>query len=164
MFELPAPWWEFVLRAVMVYAALMVLVRLSGKRTIGEFTAFDLIVLILLGEAAAGGLTGGHASVTGSLLSASTLVGLNYLVGFASARSALIDKLVEGEPVVVLYNGELLREAMKKNNLPESDLDEALRKAGVGDRNDVSLAVLETDGVITVIRKIPGPNILSSKT
>ena len=56
------------------------------------------------------------------------------------------------------------RFAMKKNNLPESDLDEALRKAGVGDRNDVSLAVLETDGVITVIRKIPGPNILSSKT
>ncbi len=87
MFDFGEPWWQLVARAVIVYIVLMVLARLSGKRTVGEFTPFDLVVVLLISEATQGALTGSDHSVPGGLLLAATLIGVNYGVGFASARS-----------------------------------------------------------------------------
>jgi uncharacterized membrane protein YcaP (DUF421 family) len=151
MFDLAHPWWHFLLRAAIVYVVLMVLLRLCGKRTVGEFTPFDLLVVILLGESAQGALVGDDHSVTGSVLVFTTLALLNYAVAFASARSKKIDALVEGEPVVLIRNGRLHEAALRRNNVPISDLEEALRKAGVRHRQDVELAMLETDGEITIL-------------
>ena len=153
MFDLSLPWWELVARAAMMYAALLVLVRLSGKRTVGEFTAFDLLVVMLLAESSQGALGGGDESVSGSLVTAATLVALNFAVGFVSARSKAVDKLVEGEPVVLIRNGKVLTAALRRNNVPESDLGEALRMQGVKEHADVEIAMLETNGKITVIEK-----------
>jgi len=155
MFELALPWWEFVARAALVYAALLVLVRLSGKRTVGEFTPFDLVVVILLGESTQGAMVGADVSVPGSLIVATTLIALNYALGFVTARSRRIDRLVEGEPVVVMRNGRMLSHALRRNNVPESDLEEALRKQGVSAHEDVELAILETNGEITVLKREP---------
>jgi hypothetical protein len=149
MFDLSLPWWHFVVRAALIYAALMLLVRLSGKRTVGEFTPFDLVVLILLGESVQGGITGGDESVLSGFIVATTLIGMNYLVGFATARSSHIDAIIEGEPVVLVRHGHLNKKALKRNNIPESDLQESLRKAGLTDTEDVELAMLETDGQAT---------------
>ena len=153
MFDLSLPWWQFIVRGALVYLALMLFLRCSGKRTVGEFTPFDLLVVILVGETAQGALTGGDESVLGALIVAATLVALNYLIGFASARSQLIDKLVEGEPVVIVRNGRVLKEVMRRNNLPQTDLEEAMRKSQVTDPSDVAIAMLETNGEITVIKK-----------
>ncbi|UXI69864.1 DUF421 domain-containing protein [Tahibacter amnicola] len=153
MFDLSLPWWHFVVRGAVVYLVLMVLVRIAGKRTVGEFTPFDLLVVILIGETTQGALTGGDNSVLGAIIVAATLVALNYGVGFASTRSRLIDTLTEGEPVIVVRDGRILHKAMRRNNLPESDLEEALRKADVTDPADVQLAVLETNGEITVVTR-----------
>jgi hypothetical protein len=98
---------EFVARAVLVYFAIMLLVRLSGKRTIGEFTAFDMVVVLLIGEATQGALTGGDESVGGALIVCATLVLLNYGTAFLGSRFALFDKLIEGEPVVLVRHGRL---------------------------------------------------------
>ena len=152
MFDLSLPWWQFIVRGALVYLALMLFLRCSGKRTVGEFTPFDLLVVILVGETAQGALTGGDESVLGALIVAATLVALNYLIGFASARSQLIDKLVEGEPVVIVRNGRVLKEVMRRNNLPQTDLEEAMRKSQVTDPSDVAIAMLETNGEITVIK------------
>ena len=151
MFELSEPWWTFPLRALIVYVGFMLLVRLSGKRTVGEFTPFDLLVVILVGESAQGGLTGGDESALGSLLVAGTLVGLNFLCGFLSARSEFFANLSEGKAVILVRNGEVRTKALRKNNIAESDLDEAIRRAGFSAASEVRLAMLETDGEITVV-------------
>jgi len=153
MFEASHPWWHFVVRAVLVYTALMVMIRLSGKRTVGEFTPFDMVVVILLGEAVQGALNGGDTSVSGGMIAAATLVAMNFGIGMLTTRSAKFDRLVEGEPVVLVRDGVLLEKALRRNNIPSSDLDEALRKAGIMEREHVAWAVLETDGKITVIPK-----------
>lgn len=153
MFDLSLPWWEFIARAAIVYAVLLVLVRISGKRTVGEFTPFDLLVVMLLAESTQGALVGGDESVAGSLIVAATLIAMNYAVGFASARSKAVDRVVEGEPVVLLRNGRVLTDALKRNNVPLSDLDESLRKQGITEHSKVEIAMLETNGDITVIRK-----------
>lgn len=153
MFDLSLEWWQFVVRGAVVYLALMLLLRISGKRTVGEFTPFDLLVVILVGETAQGALTGGDESVLGALIVAATLVALNYLIGFASARSELVDRLVEGRPVVIARDGQVFKDVLRSNNLPQTDLEEAMRKSQVTEVSDIALALLETNGEITVIKK-----------
>ena len=151
MFTLDVPWWALVTRAIVVFVVLMILVRLSGKRTVGEFTPFDLVVMLLIAEAAQGALTGGDESILGGIVAATTLIAINYGVGFLSARSTAFDKLVEGEPVILLHQGHRYDDRLKTSNVPPSDLEEAIRKAGCGSEKEVRLAVLETDGEITII-------------
>lgn len=151
MFTPTAPWWQFVARAVIVYTALLILVRLSGKRTLGEFRPFDLVVVVLVAEASGGALTGGDESVTGALLVVSTLVAVNYGVSFASARNEDFDALVEGRPVVLVRSGRRDDRALRSNNIPVSDLEESIRKAGLTREEEVRLALLETDGEITIL-------------
>lgn len=151
MFEPSLAWWQFPVRAAIVYIALLVLIRCSGKRTVGEFTPFDLVVVMLLSESVQGGITGGDDSIPGGLLAAATLIVLNYALGRASTRSPAIDQLLEGSPVVLIADGRVLAAAARRNNIPESDLLEAIRKAGLGSVEEVATATLETDGQITVV-------------
>ncbi len=153
MFQMSLPWWEFIVRAAVVYAALLIFVRLSGKRAVGEFTAFDFVVLMLISESAQGALNGGDGSVPGGLVLVATLVTLNYGVGALSARSQRVDRLLEGEPVVLIRNGVIRHAALKRENVPISDLDEAMRRAGLKDCAQVELAMLETNGEITMIKR-----------
>lgn len=151
MFSLSQPWWEFVVRGALIYVVILFLVRLSGKRTVGEFTPFDLVVVILIGESTQGALTGGDESVLGAPLVAATLIALNQLLGYLSARSNTVDRLLEGEPVLLVRNGRVLHKALRANNLPVSDLEESVRKQGLASMDEVALAMLETNGEITVV-------------
>ncbi|MDC8014403.1 DUF421 domain-containing protein [Tahibacter soli] len=153
MFSLSLPWWEFMARGAIVYVCILFLVRLSGKRTVGEFTPFDLVVVILIGESTQGAMTGGDESVLGAPIVAATLIALNMALGFLSARSKTVDRLLEGEPVLLVREGTVLQRALRANNLPPSDLEEAVRKAGLSSVEDVALGVLETNGEITIVPK-----------
>lgn len=156
MFSLALPWWEFVARGAIIYVIILFLVRLSGKRTVGEFTPFDLVVVILIGESTQGALTGGDESVLGAPIVAATLIALNMFLGFLSARSKTVDRLLEGEPVLIMRDGVVLLRALRRNNLPLSDLEEAVRKQGLQSNDEVALAMLETNGEITVVPKKRG--------
>lgn len=153
MFSTEVSVWEFAARAALVYFAIMVLVRISGKRTVGEFTPFDLVVVILIGESTQGALTGGDESLIGALVVSATLIALNYAIGFVTTRSALADRLIEGNAVLLVRDGRLLADALRRNNIPESDLDEAIRTEGIAGRKDVHRAFLEPNGTISVIAK-----------
>ena len=153
MFEMNVPLWELLARAVLVYIATLVMLRLSGKRTIGEFSPFDVLVLLLLSEASQGALTGGDESVQGGLFVIAVLILLNWLVAFITARSRRAEALIEGEPVVLIRGGRLDASAMRRNNIPEGDVDEAMRAAGVRRRDDVELAILEPDGEISFFER-----------
>ena len=151
LFELEMPWWEFVLRAVVVYAVVLALVRLSGKRTVGQFTPFDLIVVVLLGTAVQNSLIGEDVSLPGGLILAATLIACNWLVGFASARNRLLKRLTEGSPVLLGRDGELFEGALRRQNISREDVEEALRNQGLSDLRQAALITLEIDGTLTVV-------------
>ncbi len=153
LFGLSAPWWHFVLRAAAVYVMEMVLMRVSGKRAVGQFTPFDLVLLILVGNAVQNGINGGDNSLTGALLMAGTLIVLNYAVALATSRSRRVERLVEGEPVVIARNGALIAHVLRRELVSRDDFDEALRSNGLRHLEEVEIALLETNGKISVVPK-----------
>ena len=158
LFELAMPWWQFPLRAVLIYVALLVLIRLSGKRTVGEFTPFDLVLMILLGNAAQNAMIGTDTSLLGGLIVVVTLLLLNAVLARVTARNARLERLVEGSPVVLIRDGTVFKAALRRENVASEDLAEALRQGGCQDAGEVALAVLETDGQISVVKRSGGRN------
>ncbi len=153
MFDLAMAWWQFVLRACAVYFVLLLMIRASGKRTMGQFTPFDMLLVVLLGSAVQNALLGSDTSVAGGLLLAATLVALNWGVGFVSARSANMEAMIEGSPVLLAREGEVYRGVLRKELISRADFDKALREAGCREIDEVKLAVLETNGHITIIKR-----------
>src|SRR5271166_33513 len=103
-------WAVLILRAVLVYLFLIVLLRLTGKRQVGQLAPFDLVLLLVLSNAVQNAMNGGDNSVLAGILSACTLVLVNYLVGLASWRSKRVEALIEGRPEVLIHNGKLYEE------------------------------------------------------
>lgn len=150
MFDLSLPWWEFILRGVIVYCVLLVLVRVSGKRTVGQFTPFDLLVVMLLSEAVSNSLSGGDDSVAGGLLIACTLIALNMTLAWLSSHSRKLAKIIDGESVLLGRDGRIYYDMLKKCRVAESDVQQALREADV-ELLDARCIFLEADGKITVL-------------
>lgn len=151
LFRLSAPWWEFVLRAVAIYVLVMLLVRLSGKRAVGQFTPFDLVLLILLGNAVQNGLNGGDNSLVGAGILAVCLIALNYGVAFVAARSPGARKLIEGEPVVLARDGKVFRQVLRRELVSNADFLEAMRETGCSEIERIRVATLETNGRISIV-------------
>ena len=151
MFDLDLPWWEFVVRGLAVYLLLLVMVRFSGKRTVGQFTPFDLLIVMLLSEAVSNSLSGGDDSLLGGLIAAATLVAINSLVALASSRSQRFEKLVDGSAVLIGRDGVFFDKVVRNSRLSRSDLDEALREHDCP-LAEMKCAFLEADGQITIMR------------
>jgi uncharacterized membrane protein YcaP (DUF421 family) len=128
-----------------------VMVRVSGKRTVGQFTPFDLLVVMLLSEAVSNSLSGGDSSLIGGLLIAATLLGLNMLMALASSRSHKLSKLLDGSAVLLGRDGKFFDKVVKELRLAQSDLDEALREADCS-LEEMQCAFLEADGDITIMK------------
>src|SRR6266571_4261435 len=143
-------WWEFVARAAIVYAFLLVILRLTGKRQVGQLAPFDLVLLLVLSNAVQNAMNGGDNSVLAGLISAGALVLVNYLVGFATYKSKRLEALVEGRPEVLIHNGKLFTEVMEREKLTHHELNAALRAAGCACIEEVHFAILENNGVISV--------------
>ena len=150
LLQLSAPWWHFVLRAAVIYVLVMVLMRISGKRAVGQFTPFDLILLILIGNAVQNGINGGDNSLTGALIMATTLIALNYGVAWGSARHAGFRRLVEGAPVVLAHAGRVDHAMLRKQLVSTADFETAMRQAGCTEVADIQRAILETNGHISI--------------
>ncbi len=151
MFDMDLPWWEFIFRTFVVYVCLMLMVRVSGKRTVGQFTPFDLIVVMLLAEAVTNSLTGGDQSLAGGLIAAATLIVLNLVTSWASSRSRRIDTALEGSPTLIGRDGQLYKEVLQRERVPEADVEQALREADC-DMKDMRCAFLEADGKISILK------------
>jgi uncharacterized membrane protein YcaP (DUF421 family) len=152
MFDLQAPWWEFVLRASVVYVVLLAMVRLSGKRTVGQFTPFDLVVVMLLSEAVSGSITGQDESLVGGLIAAATLIALDVLIAVGSSRSRRFDAAMQGNPVLIGRDGVIYEDVLKRQRVPRSDIDKALRDADCEIEN-MRMAIIESDGNINIMKK-----------
>jgi uncharacterized membrane protein YcaP (DUF421 family) len=152
MLALESSWLEIIARVTVVYAALFAMVRLSGKRTIGQFTPFDLVVVLLLSEAVSSALTGGDNSVGAGLLAAATLVVLNGLLAFAASRSRKVENFLEGRPVLLGRDGELYLDVMRRERIGAEDVKKALRENDCP-LHELDFLLLETDGTLSVRKR-----------
>jgi uncharacterized membrane protein YcaP (DUF421 family) len=153
MWNISIPPWELVVRSVAVYIFLLLLLRLTGKRQVGQLAPFDLVLLLVLSNAVQNSMNGGDNSLLGGLISAVTLVGLNFIVGYATFKSKRLETIIEGRPQVLIHNGQISEDVMQKVQLTHHELNGALRQAGCACAADVHLAILENNGSISVVPK-----------
>lgn len=151
MFHLTVPFWQIALRSVVIYLALLLGLRVFGKREVGQFTIFDLVLVLLVANAVQPAMTGPDSSLTAGLIIIVVLLGLNLVLAQIRTRSPLARRLLEGHPRVIAQNGRWLAPALRSEGPDEDDSMMALREHGIGDVKDVALAVLETDGSISVV-------------
>ncbi|MGB3070839.1 MAG: YetF domain-containing protein [Ottowia sp.] len=162
MFEMSVPWWEFVVRGIAVYAFLLFFLRLTGRRQIGQYDPFDLILLLILSNAVQNSMNAGDNSLVGGLISALTLIGCHTLMAQISWRYPRIARWVDGKPQVLIHAGQLNPQTMQAERLTPDDVQAALRAAGCLHTYEVQQATIETSGQITVVLRNrdssePGP-------
>jgi len=156
MWTLSVAWWELIVRSIIVYAFLIVLLRITGKRQVGQLAPFDLVLLLVLSNAVQNAMNGGDNSVIGGIISATTLIALNFFVGWLTYRNKRLEILIEGQPEVLIHNGKLFEKVMARAQLTHHELNAALRQAGCLTVAEVHCAILENNGTITVTQRVAG--------
>lgn len=147
---------DIVLRASFMFAAIFVLLRLLGKREMSQMTPFEMVVLVVMGDLIQQGVTHSDYSVTGATLAVATICFWSLLLNWIGYLSPRAEKLLDGEPEVVIRDGELQRRAMRRNRLTESEIHSEMRHAGIARIADVAWAILETDGKISFVGRESG--------
>jgi uncharacterized membrane protein YcaP (DUF421 family) len=143
---------QIALRTGVIYLVVLIGVRLSGKREVGQMTPFDLTLLLLLSNSVQNAMTGPDTSLIGGVVAASTLLVLNYLVGSLSGTNRGFRRVVEGEPSLLVHDGKPVVSHMAKEHVSMDELQRALREHGIAECKDVALAVLEVDGSISCLK------------
>jgi uncharacterized membrane protein YcaP (DUF421 family) len=151
MFSLDASVWSIAARTAIVYLAVLVGLRLTGKRELGQLTPFDLVVILLVSNAVQNAMVGADTSVTGGVLAAGVLLGLNIVVATARERMPWLRRAVEGTPTLLIHDGQFVAAHLRREGLSEDDVLMAIREHGVSALSDVRQAVLETDGSISIV-------------
>ncbi len=153
LFDMTTPWYEILLRTFVVYMVVLVLLRAAGKRELGQMTPFDLVVILVIANAVQNAMTGGDNSLVGGILAASTLTVINIAVGRWGSRIPVFRRLVASEPTLLLRDGVPIAEALERERVDLEELEMAARQHGIAELKDVTAAVLEEDGSISIIPK-----------
>jgi uncharacterized membrane protein YcaP (DUF421 family) len=144
---------ELVLRSVLVYILFLAALRLSGKRELGQFTIFDLALVLLAANALQPAITGPDASLTAAAIIVATLFFLNAMVAYVRKHSKLARRILDFAPTTVAQNGKWIEAALDKESLDPDDLEAALREHGLDSVEQVKIAVLEHDGSVSIVPK-----------
>lgn len=151
-----------VVRALAVYAFLLVLFRVAGKRALTEITTFDAVLLLIISEAIQQALIDGDESLTNGFLLVGTLIFADICMSVATIRSRRVDRLVNDVPLVVVEDGKPIEDRMKRARIDESDVMESARRLrGLRAMDEIEYAILERDGGITIV---PKPQAYASRT
>jgi uncharacterized membrane protein YcaP (DUF421 family) len=143
---------QIVLRTGIIYLLVLIGVRLSGKREVGQMTPFDLTLLLLLSNSVQNAMTGPDTSLAGGALAACTLLVLNYGVAAVSGSNRRLRRLIEGEPSLLVHDGKVIESHMTRERVSMDELHRALREHGINSCDQVALAVLEVDGSISCLK------------
>jgi uncharacterized membrane protein YcaP (DUF421 family) len=142
-----------VVRALVVYAFLLVALRISGRRELGQMTSFDLVLLLVISNAVQNAINAGDNSLVGGIVSAVTLLLLNWAMGWASYRWGWAERLLQGRPLRIVSDGKVHFGALRRELITLSELRSALRKQGIARIGDCAAVILEPDGTLSVRRK-----------
>ncbi|MFC4256161.1 DUF421 domain-containing protein [Altererythrobacter xixiisoli] len=144
---------DIVIRAAIMFVVLYGLLRLMGKRELGQMTPFELVMMITMGDLIQQGITHNDFSMTGSLLAIGTFAFLALLLSWISYLFPRIERVLEGQPRVLISNGELIRANLKRDRITVSEVESEMRLAGIASIQDVAWAILEPQGKISFIRR-----------
>src|SRR4051812_25619558 len=156
LFSMGEPWSEKIIRSVAVYLFLLVIIRLAGKREIGQVSTADLIVVLLLSNTVQNAIIGNETSLVGGLVGATVLILLNKIIVRVGYRFRGFGRLIDGEPVALITDGEIRQEVLRVQEISIDELKAAARDEGVGSLDDVDRATLETSGMISIIPRVTG--------
>jgi uncharacterized membrane protein YcaP (DUF421 family) len=150
---------EVALRTIIIYVVVLVGIRLTGKREVGQMAPFDLVLLLLLANAVQNAMTGPDTSVTGGFVAAATLLVVNMMITRISFRSSKIRVALEGTPTVLIHKGKVAKRNLQKEHIAIEELEQILREHGISAIGDVGLAMLDVDGSISVLKKDELPSV-----
>lgn len=153
MWKLAQPWWEFVLRALLVYGFLLITLRLTGKRQVGQLAPFDLVLLLVLSNAVQNSMNAGDNTVAAGFILVGTLLAVNGVMSWFIWRNKRAELLLEGRPQILVHHGLLDERILASERITRHELMAAVRQAGIANLEDVHVAILETNGRINVIAK-----------
>lgn len=152
MFEMTADWWQVIVRVSTIYLFLLVVLRVAGKREIGQLGPLELLTMLLISETVSPALTAEDDSVTTAMIASGTLVVLTVLIAAGTYASSKLERLIEGEPRVVFENRELKADVMRGERITRPELDSALRKQGLRSLDQVEKATVEPNGELSFIQ------------
>ena len=164
MFVPGIPIWELIFRTVVVYISILVLLRAAGKRELGQMSVADLVVIIVIANAVQNSMNGGDNSLIGGIIAAATLVAMNLLVDRFGSRIPVIGHYVTEQPALLMQDGVLLTENMRSEHVDKEEIEMAAREHGFNDLSEVSEAVLEPDGSISIIPNKGGKIVRSRRS
>ena len=156
MFDMSVPWWEFVVRGVVVYLFLLFFLRISGRRQIGQYDPFDLILLLILSNAVQNSMNAGDNSLVGGLISASTLMLCHAALARLAFHFPRVGYWVDGKAQILIDQGKIDQNLMRQELLTREDVEAALRAGGCLHAHEVERATIETNGQITVVLRRRG--------
>lgn len=151
MFAMSVPWWELVLRSIVVYLFLLVFLRLTGRRQTGQYAPFDLVLLLVLSNAVQNSMNAGDNSLIGGLVSAGTLIFCHVALARLTYYYPRLRHLVDGKPKVLIHQGAVRQDLLVQEQITSDDLAAALRANGCLNAHEVERATVETNGQITVV-------------
>ena len=143
---------DIAVRTAVVYLALLLGLRLTGKRQVGQLTPFDFLLLLLLANAVQNAMTGPDTTLAGGLVAAATLFGANFVISWIVRHVSKSEHLIEGTPTILIRHGQILTPNLVREGITRDDLLRALREHGVETVEDVRSAVLEVDGSVSVLK------------
>lgn len=151
MFVVAIPVWEILVRTAVVYLVIFAGLRLMGKREMGQMTVLDLVAILLVANAVQNAMVGPDVSLAGGVIAGLTLLAINASLSALRLRGGLWGRLLEGTPTVLVEDGEFIPPHLRKEGLERSEVEMAMREHGIASVRDVKLAVLETDGSISIV-------------
>lgn len=149
------PWWELLIRGLIVYVFLLCLIRLTGRRQTGMLTPFDFILLLILSNTVQNAMNGGDNSLGGGLFLAGTLISVNWCMLLLSRHSRLVNWALVGRPVFLVRDGVVQEKVMHRERITHHELMFALRSSGLANIEQAKEVILETNGTINVIHRNP---------
>jgi uncharacterized membrane protein YcaP (DUF421 family) len=147
------------LRCVLVYSSIIIAFRLAGKKHVAQLSLIDFILILLVSDAVQSAMVGEDITVEGGIIAAVTLIATNVLLTKLTVKSPGVARIIEGEPVLLVRNGRILYKHVTKENLRVEEIHEAMHKEGISKISDVALAILETDGAISIIPQNPAKDV-----
>lgn len=154
MWQMTSPWYEPIIRGMVIYLFVFLIVRILGKKKISELAPLDLVLLLIMSESVQNAIIGEDHSLVAGMICVTVLGILNIIINDLAFRYRWIEKIVEGQPEVIILNGKIHKKVLKREKISDAELFEALREHQVMNAEDVKCAILEADGKISVIKYV----------
>jgi uncharacterized membrane protein YcaP (DUF421 family) len=147
------PWWVFVIRGGVVYLFVLLLLRIGGKRQVGQMGTGEFVAILLISNAVQNAMNGGDNSITGGLILAAVIIALSVAEAFVTYKSQRWAKILEGIPTLLIHQGKIIHPNLERELLNPHELQIMLRRQGIQTVEEVQQAVLESDGQLSIIKK-----------